>query len=415
MCPAAIDGKQTLAKLIANVWCTGHWRRSRRQPIPNKRENNLKVARPAYPKDTAWNCSLRFGNLIMRAPSVILVAVLLAGCMEGGVTVERRALETVPLSGQLASGRGCSIDIPASPALVALVDVPEVYIGNNPSRTTDVMKAWANRIMALSSNAIVSEAAAGTLKRELMAVADRGALAWPSNWSTGTHRPPSVLYHTMETLFPAIVAYDQNKARFSPEEQAVFEGWVGDIVRRLGNARLIRDWRLDNKKYQYGAILAAWGYTTGDAALMRQSQAIYTTAIRGMLSDGSLPGDSERGGSALNYTNTALANLIAIAEYNRAAGIDLYSETAGGRSIHDAVSFLARARSDFSLISGYASAPDWQLGSMRPYTPTNQDLRWSTGTKALWAYYYLRRFGGTEAGQALRRALPFVAEGRVET
>lgn len=169
-----------------------------------------------------------------------------------------------------------------------------------------------------------------------------------------------------------------------------------------------KKWNLDNKKYQYGAILAAYGYFTGDSRSMRKAQDIYKRAIRGMRKDGSLPGDSGRGGNALHYTNLALANLVAIAEFNADAGTDLYKFGSGGRSIHEAVGFLSAATRNPGLIASYADTPRWQEGSFAGYSPTNQDLRWADRPAAGWGYYYLRRFGQSDTGIALRAALPFL-------
>ena len=350
----------------------------------------------------------------------IVLGLLLAGCGGAGTELATRAptapdLGPVPLAGELRGGPSCVIPVPAAPALPLFVDLPDAYLGNERAAVSDAIDAWKDRVMALGSNARVSAASAQKLRATLLEAAGAGALAWPAGWDQGSDRPPSVVFHTMAAIFPAIVAYDQNKSVFEPAERALFEAWAGGIVDRLGRAEIVREWRLDNKKYQYGAILAAYGHTTGNAALMARSQSIYRGAIGGMRGDGSLPTDSERGGSALHYSNAAIANLVAIAEFNAAVGVDLYSERRGGRDLHLAVDFLTRATRTPALISGYADAPGWEQGSMRPYTPNNPDIRWAGNQNALWGYYYLRRFGARPEAEALRAISPFLREGRAGT
>ena len=352
-----------------------------------------------------------------RSISCISALFVLAACETPGGTgaVSRSAtdlLEPVPIIGQGQAGSDCAIAQSAAVRLPAVVAVPDVYTGNSPDPVTTAMKAWAERIMRLTSRARVSSDAAADLKSELLAAAQGKAMQWPANWNEGEHRSSSVIYHTMETLFPAMVGYIQQKQRFTPQERAVFEAWSGDIVARLGRTSKIRGWTLDNKKYQYGALLAAQGIAAGDSRALSQSRRIHASAMRGMRDDGSLPGDSGRGGNALHYTNLAIANLVAIAELNAAAGVNLYGEPGQGDTIHSAIVFLARATQDPSLVAGYANTPGWESGSFAGYSPTRQDRRWASSEKALWGNYYLARFGDADAGRALRAVSPFLRQSR---
>ncbi len=353
----------------------------------------------------------------MREKLLLLPLVMLVGCMDAASTelpsrMASERLGPVPIVGLVPVGPGCALPLSSAVRLPTVVDIPNAYTGNSPDPATTAMKAWADRVMRLSSNARISTAANETLRAELLAAARGGAMTWPANWNQGDHRPPSVVYHTMETLFPAQIAYIQQRESFSPQERAVFEAWSGEIVARLGRTDQVRNWTLDNKKYQYGAVLAAQGVMTGDSGMLSQSRRIYATAMRGMRSDGSLPGDSGRGGSALHYTNLAIANLVAIAELNAAAGHDLYGDPQRGGTIHAAILFLARATQDPKLIAGYANTPNWQDGSFSGYTPDNQDRRWANSNAALWGNYYLARFGNTAGGQSLRGISPHLQQRR---
>ncbi len=344
-----------------------------------------------------------------------LVAVLLTSCTEMAGPAESAGVEIATRNtvfGRTVSGAGCGVGVSRAVALPEFVDMPDAYAGNINDQTTDDMKSWAERIMQLSSRARVSENDALLLKTELLRAAGSNAMQWPSNWSQGEDRPPSVIYHTMETLYPAVIGYAQNKDIFSLQEQEIFENWSGEIVSRVGRTEKIRQWQLDNKKYQYGALLAAQSLVTSDRRGFSQSRRIYETAMRGMRSDGSLPGDTGRGGNALHYSNLALANLVAIAELNFATGTDLYGSPDDPRSIHHAIKFLAQATSNPSLVAGYADTPGWEDGSFIGYSPTRQDRRWADRSSSGWGYYYLARYQNTDAGRQLLAASPFLRLGR---
>ncbi|MCV2865563.1 alginate lyase family protein [Defluviimonas sp. WL0075] len=310
------------------------------------------------------------------------------------------------------SGKTCAISTGRSAALPTVVNVPDAYTANTPDPVTSAMKAWADHIMRLGSNARRSSQTRRQLHDQLMAAAMENAMSWPSNWSQGYDRPPSTIYHTMETLFPALIAYGQNRDAFSPAERQRFEDWAGSIVDRLGRTPQIAKWKTDNKKYQFGALSAAYGVVTGKQAHLSKGVRIYKTAVRSMRKDGSLPGDTARGGSSLHYTNLALANLVAIAELATDADIDLYSYSSGEKSLHTAVGFLAAAQSDPSLIAAYARSTAKGTGSFKGYSAENQDRRWASEAKSSWGYYYLRRFGTTPSGKSLLAVSPFLRAGK---
>ncbi len=320
------------------------------------------------------------------------------------------ALSSPLLTG--GTGRSCAISAGRSVALPTVVSVPDAYTANTPDPVTTAMKGWADHIMRLGSNARRSQQARRQLHDQLLAAVAKNAMSWPANWNSGAHRPSSVIYHTMETLFPALVAYGQNRDAFSPVERQRFETWAGAIIDRLGRTSQIRRWKTDNKKYQFGALNAAYGVITGKRAYLSKGVSIYKTAIRGMRRDGSLPGDTARGGSSIHYTSLALASLVAIAEFASDAGIDLYSYSAGGKSLHTGIIFLAAAQSDPKLIAGYARATPPGTGSFKGYSATNQDRRWAQRAQASWGYYYLRRFGNTKSGQYLVAVSPFLRAGK---
>jgi hypothetical protein len=309
-------------------------------------------------------------------------------------------------------GTGCNISMSRKVALPTLVDVPDTYTANAPEPVTTAMKGWAEYMMRLASRAAVSSSARNQFKDELLAVAQKDAMQFPKGWEKGNHRPPSTIYHTMETLFPAMVGYARYKSSFSESEQELVQSWAKRIIDRLGRTKQMQNWKYDNKKYQYGALMAVYGYSAEDGSYLKKAERIYTTAIKGMREDGSLKGDSGRGGSALHYTSLALANLTAIAEFAALSGRNLYDYQSRGKSLHLGIQFLVKATSNPELIAGYANTEGWQEGSFAGYTPTNQDRRWASGPAAMWGYTYFARYGSTASGQNLRKISPFLASGR---
>ena len=75
-----------------------------------------------------------------------------------------------------------------------------------------------------------------------------------------------------------------------------------------------------------------------------------------MRADGSLPLETARGARALWYQRHAIASLVAIAEIAAVQGYDLYALSADGRSLHQAVEFLARGLAEPALVLPYAAA-----------------------------------------------------------
>jgi poly(beta-D-mannuronate) lyase len=79
-------------------------------------------------------------------------------------------------------------------------------------------------------------------------------------------------------------------------------------------------------------------------------------ALSQMRPDGSLPLETERGARALWYQRHAIASLVTIAEIAAAQGYDLYAVSLDGRSLHQAIDFLARSLAEPALVLPYAAA-----------------------------------------------------------
>lgn len=303
----------------------------------------------------------------------------------------------------------CNIGLPAVPAPVQAVVMRDEYYGSETDAMSRALDGYAAAISALGAAAFTSDPAEARLRDALLSWARADAMRWPANWNSGDHSGPATVYFTIHTMLPAAVAYGEHRDAFSAAEQAEIEGWMKRVVDRGGSNSWMREWRLDNKKYLYGALSMAFGIAADQPSYINRGADIYRTAIRGLRPDGSLPGDSGRGGSAIHYTNAAIASLIVTAEMAAGRGIDLYGYRPGGRSIHSAIDFLLDATENPSVIVPYARA---ETGAgFRGYSATNQRRTWVRQPDAAWGYYYLKRFAGTPTAERLRAMSPFLRRG----
>jgi poly(beta-D-mannuronate) lyase len=168
-------------------------------------------------------------------------------------------------------------------------------------------------------------------------------------------------YYSLErTLLPTIVAYSlvRDDPTWDREEQKEVERWLNRLVRLRGIKRPEEtkgpDSQLNNHRYLSDSIDMAWGALRGNDGLFQEGVASFYIALGQMRADGSLPLETARGASALWYQRHAIASLVAIAEMAAVQGYDLYAVSENGRSLHQAVDFLARALVDPSLVLAYA-------------------------------------------------------------
>jgi poly(beta-D-mannuronate) lyase len=115
--------------------------------------------------------------------------------------------------------------------------------------------------------------------------------------------------------------------------------------------------RENNHAYWRALCATSVGILTSDEMLYHRGLAQYARAISQMNADGSFPLEMARHENALHYQSFALAPLVMIAELAAQQGIDLYSVSANGHTIADAVDFLVRASGDPRLVKKYVSEP----------------------------------------------------------
>lgn len=269
------------------------------------------------------------------------------------------------------------------------------------------MHDYALYVTALSSQAVVSDNAAEKLRAEIVSNARRK----PIRYNINDDVPP--IFHVLLVTAPQALAYARDKARYTPEEQVAVEAWLLSVIKNLQKDGALRKYKLDNKQYLFGVLMAAYGHASGDKKMLNKAFKTYSTAIKGQRKDGSLPRDSGRGGSALHYSNQAVGNLVALADVLETAGIDAWGYQSGDKSIHSIIKFLLDATANPALIAGYANDPNMRDSSFPGTSPTNQDRSWPNGEMASWGHYYLKKFGKNENATRLFALSSFLSSGTI--
>jgi poly(beta-D-mannuronate) lyase len=225
--------------------------------------------------------------------------------------------------------------------------------------------------------------------------------------------PAATMYYNLDrTLLPVIVAY--SLVRDDPEvdggDRQRIEVWLDELVVRRGPARA-RDPNLsssqNNHRYLSDSVTMAWGILRGDDEAFRAGIERYLAALGQMRPDGSLPLETARGARALSYQRHAIASLVAIAEMAAVQGYDLYAVSEDGRSLHQAVAFLARALVDPSLVLVYAH-DDRNPGKYGNYLVQDLSFMARRGHERhymAWLEPYRARFPELEATRTLVRRL----------
>ena len=144
---------------------------------------------------------------------------------------------------------------------------------------------------------MVSDNAAEKLRAEIVS----NALRKPIRYNINDDVPP--IFHVLLVTAPQALAYARDKARYTPEEQVAVEAWLLSVIKNLQKDGALRKYKVDNKQYLFGVLMAAYGHASGDKQMLNKAFKTYSTAIKGQRKDGSLPRDSGRGGSALHYSN----------------------------------------------------------------------------------------------------------------
>ena len=208
------------------------------------------------------------------------------------------------------------------------------------------MHSYADYMMMLLASATWSKDAADQLRTEIVSNAKRQ----PLKYNPRAEGRPT--FHVILAMVPMTIAYAQHKNEYTGPEQKLVEKWIGKKLNTILRDSYLGTVDTDNKKYFIGVWLAAYGYATGDASSTNKAAAIYKKAINKQRKDGSLKNDSQRGGSAIHYTNQATAGLVTLAEMLTETGFNAYAYEQKGRSIHTIIKFLLDATQNPKLIAG---------------------------------------------------------------
>ena len=168
-----------------------------------------------------------------------------------------------------------------------------------------------------------------------------------------------------------------NDANLDPVTQRRVIAWLDAAARKdIGFER--PDDTKNNHHYWRALAAASVGVVAADDSLFRFGLDTYKEAIKDLDFNGAFPREMARHERSLHYQIFAIDPLVMVAELASRQGVDLYSYTAHGRSLRDAIVFFGRALSDSSLI--------------RAYTPEDQDAGFGSGDFA-GVDFYVARFG----------------------
>ena len=147
----------------------------------------------------------------------------------------------------------------------------------------------------------------------------------------------------------------RNDSIVSTADRSLIDSWVGRLI-GFSISEAGTNPPRNNHGYLAYSIKMAWAIASGNDTAFAEGVETFYIALHQMRSDGSFPAEVARGACALRYQDTAIANLLAIAELAAQQGYDLYSLTVDGKTIHQAVTFLLDAVDDPAVVAGYAAA-----------------------------------------------------------
>ena len=207
-------------------------------------------------------------------------------------------------------------------------------------------------------------AAIGTGDQEARATVVKAIDRWARSQALAEieSKDAAVIYGVNRLLLPTIVAW--SLVRDAPEVNQTIrrrvDAWLIAMVERseayADAAKPTETITRNNHHYLSASVSMALGSLIDDPLRVQRGIAAYRSALAELRPDGSLPLETARGARALWYQRHAIASLVTIAEMGALLGYDLYGLKVEGRSLHDAVGYLARAVGDPELVAGYAAA-----------------------------------------------------------
>lgn len=306
----------------------------------------------------------------------------------------------------------------------AKTDLPEIfetvieYTGGNEVSSEKAVSNYRKYFMSLSSNARVSANDAKLARNEILRVSKAKKLKWADDWRKND---TNAFFFTASIAVPIAIEVIFQKENFDKVELELIIDYLEFLNKQMRATRLVKDdWETDNKTFDYAVFSYALGLITDEEKHKKRAIKIFKKGIKELRADGSIVADSKRIGSALHYSNKAIAALVTLSELAMIDGISLYDYSHKGfgsssvkKNINLAITFLVNAGENEKLIHQYAIRGE-KRGStgFKEYSATNQDKRWINNDLIGWGYYYLRRFPEADLSKGLLRLSSYLESGR---
>ena len=163
-------------------------------------------------------------------------------------------------------------------------------------------------------------------------------------------------YH-IQTLIPLLItAFSDLSEDLTSTQKTEIGQWINRLVEDSQRSQFMS--RQDNKAYLQHLTALMWGIVIKNDDLIDQSRNAYQTAILDMRPDGTFPLEVSRGGSGLQYQNTAVNVLMTMAAFSTLISENWIEYEVNGRSLKAAVQWLDSASSDPSMNKIYARTCD---------------------------------------------------------
>ena len=292
------------------------------------------------------------------------------------------------------------------------------YTGGKEANSEEAVSNYREYFMSLSSRARISSENAKVVRDEIVRIAVAKKMRWADDWKKNES---NALFFTTSIASPIAIEVFFQKEDFGKDELEIVIDYLNSLNKQLREVKRIRnEWSGDNKSFDYAVFSYTLGLITGDEKNKKRAVDIFKLAIRELRNDGSIIPDSERVGSALHYSNKAIAALVTLSELALIDGLNLYEYSHQGygqsdvkKDLNLAIKFLLEAGEDEKLIHSYAIQGE-RAGNtgFKEYGATNQDKRWLKNSMISWGYYYLRRFPDSQLSQKMLKLSSFLNSGR---
>lgn len=175
-------------------------------------------------------------------------------------------------------------------------------------------------------------------------------------------------------------------AKLDPAEQHRVAAWLDEAATRLISIEGTRKSQKNNHHDWRGLAAISIGSLNNDRKLIDFGVTTFKEAIDQLNPDGSMPLEMARHENAIHYQGFALQPLVLIAEFAAQRHIDLYSYSAHGLTLHDAIVFYGRAIADPSIIQKWTTDKQGVTSGRDDFDPI---------------VFYIARFGPESLPQSL--------------